>query len=87
MAAILRMSKRKIQTKGILVMKKRLLSLLLVACMLLSMVPMFSAVAIAEEMPVAEGATEPYDYSKLYVTEGLVGLYTSFKGENYLEND
>lgn len=85
MAAILRMSKRKIQTKGILVMKKRLLSLLLVACMLLSMVPMFSAVAIAEEMPVAEGATEPYDYSKLYVTAGLVGLYTSFKGENYFD--
>lgn len=84
MAAILRMSKRKIQTKGILVMKKRLLSLLLVACMLLSMVPMFSAVAIAEEMPAGE-ATEPYDYSKLYVKDGLKLLYMAFAGQSSVD--
>ncbi len=84
MAAILRMSKRKIQTKGISVMKKRLLSLLLVACMLLSMVPMFSAVAIAEELPAGE-ATEPYDYSKLYVKDGLKLLYMAFAGQSSVD--
>ncbi|MBQ8907265.1 MAG: hypothetical protein IJY71_01590, partial [Clostridia bacterium] len=62
-------------------MKKRLLSLLLVACMLLSLVPVFSTVAVAADTDEA-GA---YDYSKLYVTDGLLGLYTAYTGDSTLD--
>lgn len=61
-------------------MKKRVLSLLLVACMLLSMVPVFSSVAVAADAEKAD-----YDYSTLYVTDGLLGLYTAYLGDSSLD--
>ncbi|MBQ8908475.1 MAG: hypothetical protein IJY71_07835 [Clostridia bacterium] len=64
-------------------MKKRLLSLLLVACMLLSMVPVFSTVAVAAENSAEEET--PYDYSKLYVQNGLKLLYTAYAGHSTVD--
>ena len=58
-------------------MKKRILSFLLIACMLVTMVPVMSSAAeeaVAVEAPSATNA----DYAELYVQDGLVHAYMAF---------
>ena len=64
------------------IMKKRIFSLLLIACLLITGLPVMGTVAAA-----STEATEstPYDYSTLYVTRGLLGLYTAYLGDSTVD--
>ncbi|MBQ8907731.1 MAG: hypothetical protein IJY71_04005, partial [Clostridia bacterium] len=61
-------------------MKKRIFSLLLIACLLVTGIPLMGTAAAA-----AEGAGEPFDYSSLYVTDGLKLLYTAYAGDSSVD--
>lgn len=62
-------------------MKKRILSLLLLLCLLITGIP-FAAVATETSEPQAEESSEVRtEYHDLYVKKGLVGLFTAFVGD------
>ncbi len=59
-------------------MKKRILSFLLVVCMLLSMVPVMAAASEQPEAVASDVESANADYAKLYVQAGLVHAYMAF---------
>ena len=61
-------------------MKKRIFSLLLIVCLLVTGIPVMGTVAAADEPE-----STPYDYSSLYVTEGLKLLYTAYVGDSSVD--
>lgn len=68
-------------------MKKRILSFLLVLCMLLSMLPVFAssaneAGAAAEEGLAKDESSAVTSFYDLYVTDGLVAFYDAFDTES-----
>lgn len=61
-------------------MKKRIFSLLLIVCLLVTGLPIMGTVAAADETE-----STPYDYSKLYVTDGLKLLYIAYAGDSSVD--
>ena len=60
-------------------MKKRILSILLLAAMLITALPLFAFTAFAEETAAIKRTYEAEDYNALYVKEGLVYAADWFK--------
>lgn len=59
-------------------MKKRILSLLLLLAMLVTMIPVATVAAEEKAQTQENGATgTDHDYHDLYITDGLVGLFTA----------